>query len=123
MPPLGRSRPSWSSSFRGQSARASARGLARSAERSFSNVHTDVARIEELGLIEGTEEDAVFVPYESVEILLPLAQVACAPTVGPVSTRTLRPRIQTAEAPRQSCYPVCDLGEPVSLGRKPRWVF
>ena len=50
--------------------------LAKAAERNYSNVHTDVARLEELGLIERTEEDAVFVPYESVEILLPLAQVA-----------------------------------------------
>jgi len=50
--------------------------LAKSAERNYSNVHTDVGRLEELGLIERTDEDAVFVPYESVEILLPLAQVA-----------------------------------------------
>ena len=49
--------------------------LAKSAERNYSNVHTDVARLEELGLIQRTEVDAVFVPYESVEILLPLAQV------------------------------------------------
>ena len=50
--------------------------LAKSAERNYSNVHTDVARLEELGLIQRTDESAVFVPYESVEILLPLAQVA-----------------------------------------------
>ena len=50
--------------------------LAKSAERNYSNVHTDVGRLEELGLIERTEGDAVFVPYESVEILVPLAQVA-----------------------------------------------
>jgi len=50
--------------------------LAKSAERNYSNVHTDVRRLEELGLIERTDEDAVFVPYESVEILLPLAHVA-----------------------------------------------
>lgn len=50
--------------------------LAKAAERNYSNVHTDVARLEELGLIERTDKDAVFVPYESVEILLPLAQVA-----------------------------------------------
>ena len=49
--------------------------LAKSAERNYSNVHTDVARLEELGLIQRTDERAVFVPYESVEILLPLAQV------------------------------------------------
>jgi predicted transcriptional regulator len=50
--------------------------LAKAAERNYSNVHTDVGRLEELGLIERTEEDAIFVPYESVEILVPLAQVA-----------------------------------------------
>ena len=50
--------------------------LAKSAERNYSNVHSDVARLEELGLIERTEEGAVCVPYESVEILVPLAQVA-----------------------------------------------
>jgi predicted transcriptional regulator len=50
--------------------------LAKAAERNYSNVHTDVGRLEELGLIERTDEDAVCVPYESVEILVPLAQVA-----------------------------------------------
>jgi predicted transcriptional regulator len=50
--------------------------LAKSAERNHSNVHTDVARLEELGLIERTEEGTACIPYESVEILLPLAQVA-----------------------------------------------
>ena len=48
---------------------------AKGAERKYSNVHTDVGRLEELGLIERTAEDAIFVPYESVEILVPLAQV------------------------------------------------
>ncbi len=50
--------------------------LAKAAERNYSNVHTDVSRLEELGLIERAEGDAVSVPYESVEILVPLAQVA-----------------------------------------------
>ena len=50
--------------------------LAKAAERNYSNVHTDVARLEELGLIERGDEKTVFVPYESVEILMPLAQVA-----------------------------------------------
>jgi predicted transcriptional regulator len=50
--------------------------LAKAADRNYSNVHTDVGRLEELGLIERTEEGSVFVPYESVEILVPLAQVA-----------------------------------------------
>jgi predicted transcriptional regulator len=50
--------------------------LAKAAERNYSNVHTDVARMEELGLIERTAQGAVSVPYESVEILLPLARAA-----------------------------------------------
>jgi len=50
--------------------------LAKAAERNYSNVHSDVARLEELGLIERTEEGSVSVPFDSVEILVPLAQVA-----------------------------------------------
>jgi predicted transcriptional regulator len=51
--------------------------LAKAAERNYSNVHTDVARLEELGLIERSEEDnTVFVPFEAIEILVPLSQVA-----------------------------------------------
>ncbi len=50
--------------------------LAKAAERNYSNVHTDIARLEVLGLVERTEEGAVSVPYESVEILVPLAQLA-----------------------------------------------
>lgn len=50
--------------------------LAKSAERNYSNVHTDVSRLEELGLIERSEDGMVSVPFESVEILFPLAQVA-----------------------------------------------
>ena len=49
--------------------------LAKAAERNYSNVHTDIARLEVLGLVERTEEGAVSVPYETVEILVPLAQV------------------------------------------------
>jgi predicted transcriptional regulator len=52
--------------------------LAKAAHRNYSNVHTDIGRLEEIGLIERTEEGSVSVPYESVEILLPLAQVASA---------------------------------------------
>jgi predicted transcriptional regulator len=48
---------------------------AKAAERNYSNVHTDIARLEVLGLVERTEEGSVSVPYESVEILVPLAQV------------------------------------------------
>lgn len=50
--------------------------LAKAAERNDSNAHTDVTRLEELGLIERTEDDLVSVPYESVEISLALAQEA-----------------------------------------------
>ena len=50
--------------------------LAKAARRSYFNVHTDTTRLEELGLIERTETGEVSVPYESVEILLPLARAA-----------------------------------------------
>ncbi|MEZ5649430.1 MAG: hypothetical protein R3E87_02660 [Burkholderiaceae bacterium] len=50
--------------------------LAKSAERNYSNVHADVGRLEHLGLIERTEADGVFVPYEAVEIRLLLAHSA-----------------------------------------------
>ena len=50
--------------------------LAKAAERNYSNVHTDVSRLEELGLIERDNDASVFVPYDAVEILLPLTQIA-----------------------------------------------
>ena len=50
--------------------------LAKAAERNYSNVHTDVTRLEELGLIERNDESAISVPYDAVEIQLPLAQAA-----------------------------------------------
>ena len=50
--------------------------LAKAAERNYSNVHTDISRLEELGLIERGDRGAVSVPYEAVEILLHLAQAA-----------------------------------------------
>ena len=50
--------------------------LAKAAERNYSNVHADVARLEDLGLIERSDEDGIFVPFDAVEILVPLAQVA-----------------------------------------------
>jgi predicted transcriptional regulator len=52
----------------------SVNALAKAAERNYSNVHTDVARLEELGLIERTESGEVSVPFESVEIRVPLAR-------------------------------------------------
>jgi predicted transcriptional regulator len=50
--------------------------LAKAAERNYSNVHTDVSRLLELGLIERAEDGMVFVPFEAIEIRFPLAQVA-----------------------------------------------
>ena len=50
--------------------------LAKAAGRNYSNVHTDVTHLVELGLIERSEEDTVSVPFDSVEIRFPLAQVA-----------------------------------------------
>lgn len=50
--------------------------LAKAAERNYSNVHTDVARLEELGLIERSEDGLVSIPFDSIEIRFPLAQVA-----------------------------------------------
>ena len=50
--------------------------LAKAAERNYSNVHTDIARLEELGLVERNEDGAVTVPFDAVEIRVPLAKVA-----------------------------------------------
>jgi len=50
--------------------------LAKAAQRNYSNVHADVARLEELGLIERSQEGAVSVPFDAVEIRFPLARVA-----------------------------------------------
>jgi predicted transcriptional regulator len=46
--------------------------LAKGVERNYSNVHTDVGKLEEHGLVKRTPEDTVFVPFESVEIHLAL---------------------------------------------------
>jgi len=50
--------------------------LAKASERNYSNVHTDIARLEELGLVERSGEAAVSVPFDAVEIVVPLARVA-----------------------------------------------
>jgi hypothetical protein len=39
-------------------------------------VHTDIGKLEEHGLVQRTSEDAVFVPFESVEIHLDLFRKA-----------------------------------------------
>lgn len=50
--------------------------LAKAADRNYSNVHTDVARLSDLGLIERNSEEAVFVPFDDVEVHFHLANAA-----------------------------------------------
>ena len=50
--------------------------LAKTAGRNYSNVHTDVSRLTELGLAERAEDGTVSVPFEAIEIRFPLAQIA-----------------------------------------------
>lgn len=50
--------------------------VAKAAERNYSNVHTDVSRLEELGLVERAGDGSVSVPFDAVEIRVPLARVA-----------------------------------------------
>ena len=47
--------------------------LATSTEKSYSSIENDVTRLEEIGLIERTEEGKIFVPFEAIEILMPFA--------------------------------------------------
>jgi predicted transcriptional regulator len=42
--------------------------LASEVERNYSNVHTDIGKLEEHGLVQRTPEDLVFLPFEPVEI-------------------------------------------------------
>jgi predicted transcriptional regulator len=50
--------------------------LAKAVGRNYSNVHTDIGKLEEHGLVQRTPEDLVFVPFESVEIHLALFKKA-----------------------------------------------
>ena len=50
--------------------------LAKQVERNYSNVHTDIGKLEEHGLVKRTPQDSVFVPFESVEIHLALVKKA-----------------------------------------------
>jgi predicted transcriptional regulator len=50
--------------------------LAKAAGRNYSNVHTDVARLLELGLVERRKDDTVFVPFDEIDIRLPLPAAA-----------------------------------------------
>ncbi len=50
--------------------------LAKAADRNYSNVHTDITRLIELGLVERNEDDTVEVKFDAVEIRMPLARAA-----------------------------------------------
>jgi predicted transcriptional regulator len=50
--------------------------LAKTAGRNYSNVHTDIGRLLELGLVERREDETVHVPFEEIDIRLPLAAAA-----------------------------------------------
>ena len=50
--------------------------LAKAADRNYSNVHTDVVRMTDLGLIERTGDDKVYVPFDDVEVRFHLATAA-----------------------------------------------
>jgi len=53
--------------------------LAKEAGRNYSNVHTDIAKLEAHGLVRRTPEDTVFLPFESVEIHLTLSRATAGP--------------------------------------------
>lgn len=50
--------------------------LAKTAGRNYSNVHSDIGRLVELGLVERIDDETVKVPFEAVEIRMALAQAA-----------------------------------------------
>ncbi len=50
--------------------------LAKTVERNYSNVHTDIGKLEEHGLVQRTPDELAFVPFESVEIHLALVKKA-----------------------------------------------
>lgn len=50
--------------------------LAKTTARNYSNVHTDVNKLEQHGLVKRTPDDMVFVPFDSVEIRLALFKKA-----------------------------------------------
>jgi len=50
--------------------------LARQLNRNYSNVHTDVQKLTEHHLIDKTEDQQIFVPWDDVEIHLSLSAVA-----------------------------------------------
>ena len=55
---------------------SSLNALAKAADRNYSNINTDVARLEELGLIARSDDGGVSAPFESMGIPFPLVQGA-----------------------------------------------
>ncbi len=47
--------------------------LAKAATRNYSNVHADITRLIDLGLVEKTDNEMVFVPFDDVEVRFRLA--------------------------------------------------
>lgn len=54
----------------------SVKKLAELLKRDYSNVHSDVQRLRENGLVEASEEGGVYVPWDSLDIRLHLKQAA-----------------------------------------------
>jgi predicted transcriptional regulator len=50
--------------------------LAKAAGRHYTNVHGDIAALENIELVTRTKEDLVWVPYESIQINLAFAESA-----------------------------------------------
>jgi predicted transcriptional regulator len=50
--------------------------LAKTVGRNYSNVHADISKLIELNLVERTEDDREFVPFDALEIRMPLTTAA-----------------------------------------------
>jgi len=50
--------------------------LAKKLGRHYKNVHTDVTALAQLGIIEKDAEGKVFVPWDEIDVNMPLAQAA-----------------------------------------------
>ena len=59
-----------------QTGACSVYALAKAAQRNYSNIHTDVARLLELGLIARDDNGAIFMPFSEVDIRFAFKQAA-----------------------------------------------
>lgn len=50
--------------------------LAKTTGRNYSNVHADIAKLMDLNLVERTDDESVYVPFEAIEIRMVLARAA-----------------------------------------------